>query len=338
MIKLFKILFFNSMMIGTFIAISSYSWFATWIGLEINLLSLIPLLKNSSNKYPSEAALKYFIAQAMGSSLIIYAILIFYLTKDPLSQKMELTEMIILSTALLLKMGAAPFHFWLPEVMSGLNWTNIFIIMTWQKIAPIFILSYQVEQYSLFFSIIIIISSMISGLQGLNQTCMRKIMAYSSINHMGWMITTLLNSTIVCVVYFATYCFINMNIVLILKKYNIFNLSQLANIFNMKKKIKYLFMMNFMSLGGLPPFLGFLPKWLAINNMIENKHYFLTVMLIIFTLISLYFYLRITFSSFTVYSEETLIILFNKINYFHFMANLFSLLGLIACSFLDSSL
>nr|AYN50435.1 NADH dehydrogenase subunit 2 [Dichotrachelus manueli] len=338
MMKLFKILFFNSMVIGTFIAISAFSWLSIWIGLEINILSLIPLLKNMKNKFPSEAAMKYFIVQAMASSLLLFSVMMFLKTNNStIEYKTSTLESMMVSSTLLLKMGAAPFHFWLPEVMSGLSWTNLFILLTWQKIAPMMLLMDQIKMYTLLFSIIIVASSMISSLQGLNQINLRKILAYSSINHLSWMISSILNSLNTWNYYFSIYCFINMNIILILNKYNIYYMNQLTNIFTFSKKIKFLFMMNFLSLGGLPPFLGFLPKWMTINNMIDNNHYILTTMLIIFTLISLYFYLRITFSSLTINSEESLIILFNKINYFYFLTNLFSIFGLIACTFIDSN-
>nr|YP_010743967.1 NADH dehydrogenase subunit 2 [Corigetus marmoratus]WET31970.1 NADH dehydrogenase subunit 2 [Corigetus marmoratus] len=336
MMNLYKILFFNTTIIGTLMAISACSFFIAWIGLEINLLSIIPLFKNMKNKYPSEASIKYFITQAMGSSLFMFAIVVCFTKNMPPSKNPNIIELILVSTALLLKMGAAPFHFWLPEVSSGLNWPSNFILLTWQKIAPIILISYQINIYSMFFSIIIITSSMISGLQGLNQICLRKIMAYSSINHVSWMISSLLTSTTIFHYYFITYCLINMNILLIFNKFNIFFLSQLSTILTFKKKMKFLFMLNFLSLGGLPPFLGFLPKWLTINNMINNKHYAMTTILIILTLITLYFYMRITFSSFTISSEENILILFNKITYFHFFSNILSLLGMISCSFLDS--
>nr|ARH54702.1 NADH dehydrogenase subunit 2 [Romualdius bifoveolatus] len=331
-------LFFISLVMSSLLAISAHSWLSAWISLEINLLSIIPLLKNPKNKFFSESTIKYFIVQTVGSSLLLFSLMTFLIQENSFIKQMNTVDIMLVSSALLLKMGAAPFHFWLPEMMSGLSWMNSFIIMTWQKLAPMILISYLTEKYLLFFSIIIIISSMISGLQGMNQVCLRKILAYSSINHTGWMMSTLLNSVNIFNYYFFIYCIINMNIIFILKKYNIFFLSQMSSIFNHKKKIKFLFMLNFMSLGGLPPFLGFLPKWLAINNMIENNHFTLAAMLIIFTLITLYFYLRMTFSSFTVYSEESLIIPFNKINYFHFLSNLFSLTGLITCSFMDSIL
>nr|YP_010286566.1 NADH dehydrogenase subunit 2 [Chlorophanus auripes]UKT60156.1 NADH dehydrogenase subunit 2 [Chlorophanus auripes] len=336
MFKLYKILFFNSMIISTFICISAYSWLSAWIGLEINLLSFIPLLKNQKNKFASEASLKYFIVQVMASSILLFSIIIFMSTKNYLNSMMGFSETLLMSTALLMKLGAAPFHFWLPEVVSGLNWFNIYIILTWQKIAPMVLLTYHIKTNLMFFSSIIIISSIISGISGLNQIDLRKIMAYSSINHMGWMISSLFYSSMNCFNYFCVYCLINLNIILILKYVNVFFLNQLTSILSHNKKLKFFFMLNFLSLGGLPPFIGFLPKWLTINNLINNNFYLLSTILIIFTLISLYFYLRITFSSMTIFSQESLTFFLTKMNYFYFFLNFLSLSGLIICSMIDS--
>nr|AYN50361.1 NADH dehydrogenase subunit 2 [Litostylus pudens] len=332
MVKLYKMLFFIMMISGTLIAISSYSWFSAWMGLEINLLSFIVLMKNNKNKFPSESALKYFITQALGSSLFLFSIVLFLSMKNSLNMELGITELFFMSTALLLKMGAAPFHFWYPEVMSGLSWSNALMLLTIQKIGPLFLLSYNIKSYTFFFSFIIILSSIIGGLQGLNQICLRKIMAYSSMNHMGWMIASLINSTSICIYYFTIYSIITLSIVLILKKFNIFYLTQFSNILNQNKKFKFIFMMNFLSLGGLPPFLGFLPKWLAINCMVENNHYILAILLIIFSLISLYVYLRISISTFTIYSSEVLIISFNEVNLLQSIFSSLSLFGLIFCS------
>nr|YP_009158927.1 NADH dehydrogenase subunit 2 [Aegorhinus superciliosus]AHG32661.1 NADH dehydrogenase subunit 2 [Aegorhinus superciliosus] len=333
MLNNYKILFISSLAMGTMITISAYSWLIAWIGLEINLLSFIPLMKKYKNMFPAETTLKYFIVQTMASSFLLLTLIMCLNSKNPL-ENFNTTQAIMISSALLMKMGAAPFHFWLPEVMSGLKWTNIFILSTWQKIAPMILISYQIKTYILFFSIIIILSSMISSFQGMNQIDLRKIMAYSSINHISWMLSSLLNSINIWMYYFLIYCFINLNIMLIFKNMMFF-INQLINLFTFNKNMKFFMYLNFLSLGGLPPFLGFFPKWLTISNMVENNHYFLSSMLIIFSLISLYFYTRITLSSFTINLEESLIISLNKINYFHLMTNTFSLLGLILCSYLN---
>nr|YP_010284520.1 NADH dehydrogenase subunit 2 [Nadezhdiella cantori]UKQ56263.1 NADH dehydrogenase subunit 2 [Nadezhdiella cantori] len=335
MYKFYKILFLNTLMIGTLIAISSYSWFSMWMGLEINLLSIIPLLSSPKNVYPSESALKYFITQAMASSVLLFSIIMSMNLNEFLPQNSNYWMMMIMNSALLTKMGAAPFHVWFPEVMEGLNWVNSLIMLTWQKIAPMILLMYNTKMTT-FLTFVIIASSMISGIQGLNQISLRKILAYSSINHIGWMIASMLNSQSIWLVYFLVYTTITLNIVIIFKQLNVFYLKQLFNSMNNSKMTKMFFIMNFLSLGGLPPFLGFFPKWLTINNLAINNFYFLSLILIVFTLVTLYFYLRITFSTMVINANETLTHKTPKNSFLVMIFNLFSLMGLVMCTLIFS--
>lgn len=214
--------------------------------------------------------------------------------------------------------------------MEGLNWRNCLLILTWQKIAPIILLINNLN-ITFILSIIIIFSSLIGGITGLNQINLRKILAYSSINHIGWIIARILNSLLIWFIYFLIYTIITINIIIILKYFNIFYLKQLFIFINSNKILQLFFLINFFSLGGLPPFLGFFPKWLTINNLIQNYFILIRLFLILSTLITLYFYIRITFSSLILYKNENL--LYNKKYnyYFIFLFNLISLIGLIIC-------
>lgn len=237
---------------------------------------------------------------------------------------------IIINSALLIKIGAAPFHSWFPEVIEGLNWLNCLIILTWQKLAPIILLLYNLK-IILFLSRIIIFSTLIGGLQGLNQIRLRKILAYSSINHISWIIRGIINSQSIWFLYFVIYRIIRFIIIRFLKYLNIYYLRQLWNSINSIKLYKYFFIINLFSLGGLPPFLGFYPKWLTINNLIENNFYFIRFMLILFTLITLFFYIRITFSTLIMNTNETLIFLEKKNFYSLTLINFIVLGGLLIC-------
>nr|ARH54663.1 NADH dehydrogenase subunit 2 [Stenurella nigra] len=322
-------LFLNSLILGTLIAISSYSWMTMWIGLEINLLSIIPLLNNPKNIYPSESALKYFITQALASVIFLFAIIMMFNLKEIFPQN-SLFE-VMMNSALLTKMGAAPFHAWFPEVMEGLNWLNCLLLLTWQKIAPMILLMYTLKM-TMFLTIIIVFSSILGGILGINQISLRKILAYSSINHIGWMIASMLNFQSIWLIYFLIYTIINLNIILIFNQKNIFYFKQLNNMMNSNKMFKFFFILNFLSLGGLPPFLGFLPKWLAINNLIMNNFYLISLFLITFTLITLYFYLRISFSTMMMNSSETLIFYRDQNNFFIIFFNFLSIIGLVICT------
>nr|QNP09753.1 NADH dehydrogenase subunit 2 [Ochthebius sp. IBE<ESP> AN76] len=304
MFNMYKLLFMTSLMMGTLISISSYSWLGMWIGLEINLLSIIPLFSNSKNMMNNEATLKYFITQVLASTILLFSIIMMSMN---FIEYWNNNLNLIFNSSLLTKMGAAPFHFWFPEVMEGLNWSNCLILLTWQKIAPMILIMYN-KNMMMFFFLIIMFSMLISGIMGINQISMRKILAYSSINHLGWMISSMLFMESIWMIYFITYAIISINMILIFKMFNIFFMKQLFIILNKNYMLKMFFIMNFLSLGGLPPFLGFLPKWLTIQTLVENNLVFMSIFMVIMTLMTLYFYIRITFS--------TLMINMNELNYY----------------------
>lgn len=125
----------------------------------------------------------------------------------------------------------------------------------------------------------------------------------------------MLNNEIIWKIYFLFYSFLSLSIILILQNLKIFNLNQIFSFFYKNFFLKFFFSFSLLSLGGLPPFLGFFPKWLLIELLIFCKLYLILFFLINFSLITLYFYLRICFSS--------LILNFNKLNF-----NLFNFLNL----------
>nr|APX39747.1 NADH dehydrogenase subunit 2 [Linaeidea aenea] len=323
-------LFFSTMVLGTLITIASYSWFSMWIGLEINLLSIIPLLKSPKSLFPTEAILKYFITQALASTILMFSI-VSMMNLETIFSSLNSVTMIIMNSALLTKMGAAPFHSWFPEVMEGLNWNNSMIMLTWQKIAPMILFSYNL-QMTFFISFVIIVSTIISGILGLNQLSLRKILAYSSINHIGWMIASMLSMKMIWMFYFLIYSMISFNIIVIFKYLNIFTLKQLFMSLNSNKLMKFLFALNFLSLGGLPPFLGFFPKWLVINKLIQNNFFSLSIILIIFTLITIFFYLRMVFPSLTIQMNETWNIETKILSFKIIFTNSITLLSLFICT------
>nr|YP_010954875.1 NADH dehydrogenase subunit 2 [Dorcus hirticornis]WMW30260.1 NADH dehydrogenase subunit 2 [Dorcus hirticornis] len=328
MLYLSKMLFGSSLALGTMVTASSYSWMGMWMGLEINLLSFIPLISSSKNMYSSESALKYFIAQAMASTILLLSIIIFSSKALSLVEE-SLQSALMFNTSLLLKMGAAPLHFWFPEVMEGLSWLNSMILLTWQKIAPMVLLAYSSKTMMLL--IMAVISCMfVSGIMGQNHLSLRKIMAYSSINHIGWMIAATLFFETIWTIYFTIYSVITLNILIMFKKLNIFFMNQLTLSMNREPMLKIFFILNFLSLGGLPPFLGFFPKWLTIQIMINEKFFSLAVIMILATLATLYFYMRVTFGT-LVLSTNSLIHVYSPPSHMFFITttNLATLASLI---------
>nr|ALO70416.1 NADH deshydrogenase subunit 2 [Brundinia marina] len=291
---------------GSLISISSNSWMGMWLGLEINLLAFIPLIQEKSNIYSSESSLKYFLTQALASLVLLFALI--FMSKNFLIMKnIENSMMIILNSALLTKMGMTPFHFWFPEVIEGLNWLNCLILLTWQKITPMILVMYNMN-FQYFFMMIIVFSMLISGFMGINQSSLRKLLAYSSINHMAWMISAMFWSETIWFYYYIVYLILTMNIILIFYMFNIYYYNQILISMNSNFLIKFFFSLNFLSLGGLPPFLGFFPKWLTIQYLMSLNWILLATMMMFLTLLTLFYYLKLIFNIFIISN--------NEINYF----------------------
>lgn len=277
-----------------------------WIGLEINLLSFIPLIIDKKNLFSSEASLKYFLTQALASCIFLFSILLFFLFNNYLINNNNNTWFeyfnLLISSAILIKMGGAPFHFWFPRVTEGLNWYPILLLITWQKIAPFIIFSYCINFTYL---IIIVIFSIIFGsLGGLNQTSFRKLIAFSSINHLGWIIITITNNETLWITYFLFYSFLSFNIIFIFNRFKFLNINQTFFVRNLNIALKISMFIVLLSLGGLPPFLGFFPKWLIIETLREQRIIALLIFILFFTLITLFFYLRISYNALLINNNE----------------------------------
>nr|YP_010715711.1 NADH dehydrogenase subunit 2 [Stenopelmatus typhlops]WDE73788.1 NADH dehydrogenase subunit 2 [Stenopelmatus typhlops] len=318
-------------------SISSNSWLSAWMGLEINLLSFIPLMTNSKNILSTEASLKYFLIQALASTTLLFTIILMHLSYDMSIMMSHEMFMILISSSLLLKMGAAPFHFWFPGTMEGLNWMNCLTLMTWQKIAPLVLLSYTISIN--FFSAFIIISSVVMGsLGGLNQTSLRKLMAYSSINHLGWMIAAMTTGENLWELYFLIYTFLSFSLVFLFYTFNTFHVNQMFLIMNKNMTMKFCLFTLLLSLGGLPPFIGFLPKWIIIQSMVELNLMFIITIMVVMTLITLFYYLRLSFSAFIMSYTEMKWVSFenysNSSSSLIMSLSIMSMTGLMLCSIL----
>nr|ABY57640.1 NADH dehydrogenase subunit 2 [Leucophenga quadripunctata] len=335
-----KILFIMIMMLGTMITVTANSWLGAWMGLEINLLSFIPLMSDNNNLMSTEASLKYFLTQALASAVLLFSIILLMLKNNINIEINNNYISMLMMSSLLLKSGAAPFHFWFPNLIEGLTWMNALLLMTWQKIAPLMLISYL--NFSNLLMVSVILSVLIGALSGLNQTSLRKLMAFSSINHLGWMLSILNMNESIWMIYFLFYSFLSFILIFMFNIYKLFHLNQLFSLFFNKKILKFTLFMNFLSLGGLPPFLGFLPKWLVIQQLTFNNQLFLLVILMMTTLITLFFYLRISYSAFMLnyYENNWMLNMYSNKFYLktYLILSFFSIFGLILISLFFSML
>nr|YP_010138733.1 NADH dehydrogenase subunit 2 [Epinephelus tauvina]QQJ94241.1 NADH dehydrogenase subunit 2 [Epinephelus tauvina] len=287
-----------SLGLGTTITFASSHWLLAWMGLEINTLAILPLMAQQHHPRAVEATTKYFLTQATGAATLLFASTTnAWLTGqwDILHMSHPLaTAMAIL--ALSLKVGLAPLHTWLPEVLQGLDLTTGLILSTWQKLAP-FALLLQIQPTDPTILIILgVTSTLVGGWGGLNQTQLRKIMAYSSTAHLGWMILVLQFSPPLTLLTLTTYLIMTSSTFLVFKLNKSTNINMLATSWTKAPALTTLTPLILLSLGGLPPLTGFMPKWLILQELTKQDLAPIATFTALTALLSLYFYLRLTYA------------------------------------------
>nr|AAK30322.1 NADH dehydrogenase subunit 2 [Salamandra salamandra]ACO05626.1 NADH dehydrogenase subunit 2 [Salamandra salamandra] len=288
----------SSLAIGTITTLSSTHWFLAWMGLEINTLAIIPLMTKMHHPRATESATKYFLTQATASALILFSTAINAWTLGEWTiTNLNPMSSTILTIALAMKLGIAPFHLWLPDVLQGLNLMTGLILSTWQKLAPmalLILINHQLNSSLLV--MMAILSTIIGGWGGLNQVQMRKIMAYSSIAHLGWMILILTFSPILTILNLMIYILLTTSMFMMMINLCSTNINKLATSWLKTPTISASMMITLMALGGLPPTSGFLPKWLILQEMTKQHMSLISTIMAMSALLSLFFYLRLSYT------------------------------------------
>nr|ABP52269.1 NADH dehydrogenase subunit 2 [Anolis coelestinus] len=298
----------SSLATGTIITMTSYHWLMAWIGLEINTLAIIPIISIQHHPRSTEAATKYFLTQAAASAMILFASTTnaWYAGTWDITQTSNTSSHILLTAALTMKLGLAPLHFWLPEVLQGSTLKTSFIIVTWQKLAPMSLIYLTMNNLSPTILLSLgLISSMVGGWGGLNQTQTRKIMAYSSIAHLGWMATISSIMTNILVMNLMLYLIMTTSVfyALILTKSK--TIQDTAVTWTLSPTLTILMMLSLLSLGGLPPLTGFMPKWFILEELTTQNLIPLATTMAMSALLSLFFYLRLTYTTTLTFSPNT---------------------------------
>nr|QIZ12655.1 NADH dehydrogenase subunit 2 [Callochiton steinenii] len=294
----FLSLFSFLLIFGSLISMSSSHWFMLWVGLELNLMGFIPVMVQWGRGEEVESGVKYFLVQSLGSAIILMVSLFFFYffgTWEIISESMgNLSNMILLGV--LLKMGAAPLHFWLPSVSAGISWMSISILFTWQKLVPLFILSYFIIISKFCMIFLVVANGIIGGVGGINQTSLRSLLAYSSIVHLGWLLGASLVDSQLLFLYFFVYSLISVSIFIFLHSQNVSFNNQFFSIFmNMKSNYFFMFLM-ILSMGGMPPMVGFFMKWVVLMSLVLENYIFIAFILVMSSTLSLYYYLNLCFS------------------------------------------
>nr|YP_010872967.1 NADH dehydrogenase subunit 2 [Charinus carajas]WGV34161.1 NADH dehydrogenase subunit 2 [Charinus carajas]WGV34174.1 NADH dehydrogenase subunit 2 [Charinus carajas] len=291
-------LMFFVLMMSVLIMSSSSSWFSFWLALEMNTLAFLSMI-STFNKETTESSMLYFLPQALASSLFLFSSMMFSLSASNTTQTFSMS---IVFMSMILKLGGAPLHQWFPKVAQILTLPFNSILMTIQKIPPLIILS-STSHPTIIINSAIVTSAALGSLGGLSQTNIKSILAFSSISHLAWMLASLSFNNTFWQSYLLIYSSILVSIILVLnlKKINTINQTFLLNLNPMTKTLIILLLL---SLGGMPPLTGFLPKWMIIMNHSSNL---ILLTLISSALLNLFFYLRISYSMIFSHSSSPII-------------------------------
>nr|YP_009136690.1 NADH dehydrogenase subunit 2 [Tritonia tetraquetra]AKE07295.1 NADH dehydrogenase subunit 2 [Tritonia tetraquetra] len=272
-------LFCLLMMLGPFVAVSSSNWLICWVGVELSFLGLMPLLVSETSflSLSKESAMKYFCVQAMGSGLLLCGGVLLYM----LPLELGILPECIFAFSLVVKLGVFPMHFWVPSVVSGLGWLPMFLMLTWQKVAPFLFMVNLVESSPWLGEPLLVIggvSAIVGAIIGLNQTKLSPMLGASSITHSGWVLIGSVYGSLW--VYFLIYCFsFGVLVCFMVSEESLFS------------------GLGVLSLSGLPPFVLFLGKWSVLKCALGMSYsYWFLVLPLLGSIMSLFFYLKFFYS------------------------------------------
>nr|YP_010996492.1 NADH dehydrogenase subunit 2 [Sophonia microstaina]WPC85234.1 NADH dehydrogenase subunit 2 [Sophonia microstaina] len=285
-INLTSFLFIVIMMVGIIITLSSNSILMMWVGLELTMISFVPMMTMEGIS-GGESSMKYFVVQSVSSCMLILGMLFLL---------MNMSNDFLMLMSLCIKVGLAPFHGWVLSMVDGLNYLLLFVLLSIMKISPIFILTFT----NFNFYLMVLITLIVGSISGLNQNSIRKLMSYSSIYNLGFIFSSIYFNSIWSL-YLFMYTIILMMVIFLMNNYNLNYLNQfMLNNFNFKEKMVLWVCM--LSLGGMPPMLGFLNKIIIFELMMMNDEYIILMVMIFSSLLIMFFYIRISLISIMTFS------------------------------------
>nr|QKI84819.1 NADH dehydrogenase subunit 2 [Aspidoscelis gularis] len=297
-----------SLITGTLITMNSNHWLLAWLGLKINMMAIVPMISKTHHPRATEATIKYFLAQTGASLLMLFASSTnaWHTGTWDIAQLTNPTSCTTLTIALCMKIGLAPMHLWLPEVMQGTTLKMALIIATWQKLAPMSLILMTSNSHSKpLLMLMATLSIIIGGWGGLNQTQLRKIMAYSSIANMGWMMIILQQAPKLTTFTLLLYIMMTTTMFMTLTPQKTKTIKTIGTTWTLSPSLTIITMLTLTSLGGLPPMTGFMPKWLILEKLLSENMTPLATITAMATLLSLFFYLRLFYTTTMTISPNT---------------------------------
>jgi len=324
-LKIFKIeypILILSSVLGMMVMISSNDLIVFYMGLELQSLALYVLATfNRDQLKSSEAGLKYFVLSALSSGLLLYGCSLiygftgstnFYIIANQLnSNEYMLTfGIVFILVGLAFKISAVPFHMWAPDVYEG-SPTSVTLFFTMvPKIAALTVFIRflyvpflnLVDQWQMILIFLSIASMLFGSIAAIGQTNLKRLIAYSSIGHIGYALAGLASGTNdgiqSSIIYITIYILMNLGLfscLLMMKRNNEYyeDIEDLSGLSKNHPTLSLSLLVILFSLAGIPPLAGFFAKFYIFKSVIEQSMYFLAIVGLLSTVIAAFYYLRI---------------------------------------------
>ena len=340
------ILFILFAILGSFVLISSNNFLTAFIGLELQSLSLYLMAAfNTKNLNSNEAGIKYFSLGALSSGFLLFGISMIYFDTasfsfqnlDNYSTISEVGLALVL-IALFFKVSAAPFHIWTPDVYEGSPTISTLFFATLPKFASLIFLFRiyhelnipKIDSLHYIFQIVCAISLLVGVYGAITQKIIKRLLAFSSINHIGFMLLAIMSYQ-----YMSEGTIFFYLIIYLITTFGVFSvilnlrtsegeITLLTGLNGLKasSRSKAISMLVFLfSLAGIPPFAGFFAKFFILSASINEGFYILSVIAVISSVIAAFYYLSVIKNMFFNESETELLLDNNRLSSFIFISS-----------------
>ena len=311
--------------LGMMIMTSAYHLLSIYLGLELLSLSLYAMVAmQRESTFATEAAIKYFVLGALASGMLLYGISMIYGVTGSL-QLTEITEiinsgavdrmylvygMVFLIVGIAFKLGAAPFHMWVPDVYQGAPTSVTLFISSAPKLAG-FAMAVRilvdglfplVDDWQAILSLLAVLSMAIGNIIAIAQTNIKRMLAYSTIAHVGYLFLGLIAGTASgfagSMFYIISYALMSMGtfgMIILLGRYDLEaeKLDDFKGLSIRNSWFAFIMLCLMFSMAGVPPFLGFWSKWFVLKELVASGFIELAIVAVFFSIIGVYYYLRI---------------------------------------------
>ncbi len=312
-------------MLGMMVMVSANSLLTLYLGLELLSLCLYALVAlQRDSRVATEASMKYFVLGALASGVLLYGMSMIYgatgslelgkiataIATNQVDRMVLVFGLVFLVTGICFKFGIAPFHMWVPDVYHGAPTAVTLIISTTPKLAMFgFTMRLLVEalhglvlDWQGMLIVLAVLSMAIGNITAIAQTNLKRMLAYSSISHMGFLLLGILSgdingysSALFYIVVYAVMSLGTFGMIIVLSRegFEAENLNDFKGLNTRNPWYAFIMLMLMFSLAGIPPMVGFYAKLSVLQAVLSAGYIWLTVTAVIFSLIGAFYYLRV---------------------------------------------